>query len=283
MRWAAPLLVLASLWLTACGERMDCSNAVTVLAEAAGDALTCGEAAQVADYMHILAARGPSGSERERVVRWVGSAFTADPVGTRALLAAVVEAGRELEALTGLEGAERRARLIWETKQGRGVIRPEHGDAWAVLDKALGVWAMDDATQLALTEMDIEAWLRYASLCRQVQGGGTLALSVSDRVQLYRLAQERFQGGGRAEQVALVALGPYWGQIREGWEMASYERQQAWIAAAPLPPPMTANSLAYAETILRSDLAAHARVMHERIGPFTMVKGRPAFAQPREP
>lgn len=271
----APLL---AVFLAACGgPTVDCSDPSTVVAEAAGEQLTCAEASRVPDFIHVLAGRGPSAVERKRVVAWVGDRFRADPDATRAWLASIAASGRELEGLTGLEGARRRAHVVWEAEQGRGVIAPEHGVAYTVQDGALAVWASDDEAELALTEMDIEGWLHYASLCREVQGGGPLRLSVADRVQVYRMAQERFEGGTLADKVALVSFGPYWGQIKEGWQMASYERQQAWIAAAPLPPPMTATSLGYTDTILQSDLQRHATVLHERIGPFTMVKGRPAF------
>lgn len=263
--------------LLACGSGVDCADPEGVVATAGDRVLTCGEADDVVDYIHVLAGRRPSTVERDRVVRDLDARFRSDPAGVEAWIDALTLAGREIEALRGTAGAERRARLVWEAHTGRGLIRPEHGMAHTVQVAALAVWSSHDAETIALTEADIEAWIRYASLCREVQGAGPLRLSVADRVTVYGMIQERFASGSREDRVALVAFGPYWEQVKEGWHMASYERQQAWIGAAPLPPPMTASSLGYAEALLSGNLVEHAWTLHETLGPFTMVKGRPAF------
>jgi hypothetical protein len=66
----------------------------------------------------------------------------------------------------------------------------------------------------------------------------------------------------------MSAVGGWWSQVRESWARASYDEQRAWIAAAPLPPPMTATSLGYAEAVFDGDVALHARVLAEKLGPF---------------
>lgn len=271
------ILVLLALLSGCGGARVDCSDPTRVAAKAGEEQLVCSEATQVADYLHLLAGRALTREQRDRVVQGVAGWFEKDPVAARKWLDEIETSGRAIEGLTGLQGAERRGELVWQAIRGEGLVRPEHDAIWTVQQTALAVWAQDDDERLALTEMDIEGWLHYASLCREVQGGGPLRLSVADRVQVYRMIQAAFESGSREEQIALLAIGPYWSQIREGWQMASYERQQSWIQAAPLPPPMTATSLGYTEALLQGDLVKHARVLHERIGPFTMVKGRPAF------
>jgi hypothetical protein len=79
---------------------------------------------------------------------------------------------------------------------------------------------------------------------------------------------DRFSTGSRADKVAIAALGPIWGSVKERWQSASYDQQQAWIAAAPLPPPMTATSLGYADAIFAGDVARHVQVLNEVLGPF---------------
>ena len=91
---------------------------------------------------------------------------------------------------------------------------------------------------------------------------------MADRQQLYQRLQKRWEDGTRADLTALVALGAYWGQARRAWAGSSYERQQGWIAKAPLPPPMTASSVEYGEAVFQGDLSRHAAVFHQALGPF---------------
>ena len=183
-------------------------------------------------------------------------------------MAEVGEAVRGLEGQRGIDGAEKRASAIYDTVEGSGLITPEDGEIWSVVKFRISVWARDHEEKLALTEADIEGWIFYASLCREAQGGGTLRLSVADRQQLYKALQKRWEEGSRADLTALAAMGPFWPQVRRGWSGASYERQQAWISKAPLPPPMTASSVDYAGAVFREDLSRHVSVLHGEIGPF---------------
>lgn len=271
------MILLALALLAGCGARIDCSDPEALAAEHLDQRLSCEEAGRGVAYLQLLAGRPLTDPQRDRILRAIVASFRKDPQGTRDWLEALRVEGRAVEGGAGMEGAERRGTRVWRAVAGDGF--PEHADLRAARDEALAVWARDDEERLALTEMDIEGWIHYASLCREVQGGGPLRLSLSDRVQVYRMVRTAFEEGSREEQIALLAIGPYWGQIREGWQMASYERQQAWIAAAPLPPPMTATSLGYLEAVLRGDLPRHAEVLHRQIGPFTMVKGRPVFSE----
>jgi len=81
-------------------------------------------------------------------------------------------------------------------------------------------------------------------------------------------APDRYDAGSREEKVALSAIGAFWPEVRKVWRAVPYERQQAWVAAAPLPPPMVATSKGYLSTLLEGNVAAHARVLHESLGPF---------------
>lgn len=271
------MILLALALLAGCGSRIDCSDPEATAAEHGELQLSCAEANLAVDHLQLLAGRPLTEPQRQKLLRAVAAAFRGDVRGTREWVRALPVQGRSIEAASGLEGAERRGTHAWLAAKGEGL--PPNPDLRAVYAEALAVWARDDEEQLALTEMDIEGWIHYASLCREVQGGGPLRLSVADRVQVYRMVQTAFEEGTRAEQLALLAVGPYWAQIREGWQMASYERQQAWIAAAPLPPPMTATSLGYVEALLQGDLRRHVDVLHRKIGPFTMVRGRPVFSE----
>ncbi len=131
-------------------------------------------------------------------------------------------------------------------------------------------WTADDEERLSLSEVDIEGWILYGSLCREAQGAPVLKLSVADRVHVYRQLQERFQAAPREEQVAMVSLGAFWEPVRGAWSMATYKQQQGWIAAAPLPPAMTATSLGYATTLYEGDLTRHATVLHHHLGPLPL-------------
>ncbi len=264
--------------LTACKPDPACKSPDEVLAVAAGDRLTCGEAEIVPRYLVRLSARELNAGDRLLVLREVGASFEADPKGTRAWLSAVAGAGNTLEGLLGLEAAERRGAAVWLAGKGQGVIGSDREDLWNLELRALSIWTSDDAEGLALTEVDIEGWLRYVSLCREAQGGAPLRLSIADRTLVYKEIADVFHAGSRAEKVALLAIGPYWPQLRAAWQAAPYELQQAWIAAAPLPPPMTATSLGYAEAILRGDVRRHVDVLHERLGPLALGWHEPPFA-----
>jgi hypothetical protein len=97
-----------------------------------------------------------------------------------------------------------------------------------------------------------------------------LRISVADRVAVYRMLVDRFTTGTRSDRIGMSAIGGYWPAIRAAWIEASYVDQREWIGAAPLPPPMTATSLGYAEAVFAGDVAAHAQVAIEHLGPFTV-------------
>ncbi|HMV67022.1 MAG TPA: hypothetical protein PKA64_09240, partial [Myxococcota bacterium] len=160
---------------------------------------------------------------------------------------------------------------VWALDHDGGALA---GPAWAraraVITDAVAVWSHDDAERLSLTEMDIEGWVRLASLCREVQGGPPLRVSIADRVELYHVARDRFTTGSPADRRALVAVGPYWSQVRNVWKAAAAERQQAWISRAPLPPPMTTESSGYFKAVLGGDVEGLVRSVYDVLGPFRM-------------
>ena len=90
---------------------------------------------------------------------------------------------------------------------------------------------------------------------------------------------DRFEAGSRDERLALVSLGPFWGQIQERWQAVPYERQQKWIAAAPLPPPMTATSLGYLQAVVEGSVVQHVASVHDVLGPFSLNRGPRVFAE----
>ena len=136
---------------------------------------------------------------------------------------------------------------------------------------------MSEPARVALTEADVEAWINYASLCREVQGGTPLRISVAARVGVYRDIRTRFETATAAEQVAMASLGATWPQVERAWRLADYEGQQAWIAAAPLPGPMTGRSGDYARTIVQGDVTGHVQALEVHFGPFTATADLPMF------
>jgi hypothetical protein len=263
--WAS-LLFGVILW--GCSSPPTCGSSDDVLAQQGQEQLRCAEARVVTRYIQLLAGRPPTARERTRVWSSVRSRWNENPSSASAWLAQMGETVDALEGMKGIDGAERRSQEVYTFIEGSGHIRPDDRDLWAVAKFRISVWARQHDEKLALTESDIEGWVFYASLCREAQGGGTMRLSVADRQQIYKGVQGRWERGTRSELTALVAMGPFWSQARRGWKGASYERQQAWISKAPLPPPMTATSVAYADAIIDGDVSRHVAVLHDAIGPF---------------
>lgn len=262
-------LLLAAL--AGCSPAVDCSTTDNVLAEVDGRSLTCEEGADVVDWLEVLAGRPlPAQGDRELVLAEVAKRFRADPDAATAWLQRVRDDGGTLANAVGLEGAVARSHLVWLTDHGDGPIGPDDGKLWNLQQRALSVWTKDDGEQLAVTEADLEGWIRYASLCREAQGGGGLRISLSDRVTAYQTLIDRFGGADRATQIAMGSMGTVWPQVVDAWAVASYDRQQAWIAAAPLPPPMTASSLGYFEAVVQGDVVGHATQLQEWLGPFSV-------------
>ncbi|MEZ4238943.1 MAG: hypothetical protein R3F59_22885 [Myxococcota bacterium] len=279
----AVLALIVSLW--GCRSTPDCTDPSASVVEVDGRALQCEQANEVVDYIELLAGRRLLQGDRPAAMRALRDKFQADPEGTLAWIGQVKAAGAALAPQYGLHAAEARAEAVWTAQHGDGLVRPSDEALFKVQKRALGVWSHDDATKLAVTESDLEAWIHYASLCREAQGGGVLRISVADRVTVYKDLIARFDEGQRPNQIALASMGPVWLQVQDAWQSASYERQQRWIAAAPLPPPMTATSLGYAEAVFEGNLWQHASVLHDVLGPFLV--GRPedfgVEAQPPPP
>ncbi len=263
--------LLALSGLLGCGPKVDCADPASPLAEVDGQVLTCAEGAEIVEWMQILGGRPlPARGDGELAQAAVAMGFVADPAATRGWMGAVRERGAALAVRTGLDAAEARSREVWLADRGEGLVGPDDGWLWNLQQRTLSVWTKDDEEQLALTESDLEGWIRYASLCREAQGGGVVRVSVADRVTVYQMLIDRFDAADRANQVALASLGPVWPQVVDAWAAAPYEQQQAWIAAAPLPPPMTATSLAYVGAVFEGDLVRHARALQEVLGPFSV-------------
>ena len=261
-------MIALAILLIGCGGSVDCADPATVAAQQGELVLTCEQASTVGDYVEAIAGRPLVSGDDGLVVSAVARRFSADPAGTLAWVESVRAALVDLQSRAGLDLAEARSGRAWAAQAGLDLVRSTDGDAWNVQDRALSIWTQDDEERLALTEADIEAWIRYASLCREVQGGDTLRISVADRVTVYRILMDRFDAGDRATQVALSGFGPHWNLIRDAWQAAPYEVQQAWVAAAPLPPPMTATSKAYLEALIAGDLPGHVQALNDTLGPF---------------
>ena len=256
--------------LCAFGCRMGVNDCVSPEAELVAHAtqpLTCEDASVVLAYLELLTLE-PLGSEaRQGVYQDVGRRFKAAPEDTRKWLAEVKQQHDD-RFRTGWAGAENYATRLHEARAGNDVLGGSEEPIGELLQAEVVVWAQDPDEKLLLTERAIEGWIHYASLCREVQGAGVLRVSVSDRVRMYRDLKLRFEFGSRQEKIALAALGPYWHQIEKAWQGAPYSQQQAWMAAAPLPPPMVATSLGYAQQIIEGDVVAHFRSLDEHFGPL---------------
>ena len=267
MRTLLPALTL----LVACGgEEPLCKADGAQVAAVGTRALTCEEADAALDYIAVIAARSVPSADKQTVYRALGERFTRDPEGTLADLAEARDATAELMRLTGIEAAERRAQRVFESAKGRGPLVGVADGVRSTLDRTARLWVSDEETGLAITELDVEGWLFYGSLCREVQGAGPLKLSIADRVPAYRVVEDQFRDGERAQQVTIAAMGPFWLDVKDRWRAASYDTQQRWISSAPLPPPMTASSLGYFEAVMGQPAEAHARALHGVLGPLRL-------------
>lgn len=264
------LLLALSTAALGCGgpPRVICEAPEQVLAQVDAALLACTDVDQAVRYIELAAARPMDRADRERVAGVLADAFRANPTGTTERIDKarhVVGAVAALEPLG--DKLARRATTAWEIHKGQGAFAGLEEMA-AIEKRALAVWSFDDTEKLALTESDIEGWLSYASLCREVQGGTPLRISVADRLVAYKIVQDRWESADRTGKLGLVGLGGVWSGVTETWQDATYDEQQAWIRSAPLPPPMTATSLAYLEAVLEGDVGLHARTLHAMLGPF---------------
>lgn len=231
--------------------------------------LSCAEAEVAVRYVNVLAGRPMERADRNLILKDLAAAWPADPDGVRGTLEGLSATVQELGALRGLEAAEARSRTAWEDLNAESHLDP-FPQARRVLSRRVAVWASDEEQRLVLTESDIEGWISYASLCREVQHGGPLRLSVAQREGVYRDLRVRFKSLDREDQIAMAAMGPFWAGITHRWKAASYEEQQGWVQAAPLPPSMTATSLGYAEVVFGISPRASATALHDSLGPFRL-------------
>lgn len=235
------------------------------------EGVACADARGGITYLELLAARALDPDARQRVLRELRARAAEDRGQVEAALADAGLALAALAELSGLELAETRSRMAWGALHGAGAFPEASFPVTAgVLRLAVAPWSQDDALQLVLTEMDVEGWIRYASLAREVQGGEPLRVSMADRVSIYRTVRTRWAELDAAGKIGLVSFGAFWPAVRSRWLAASYERQQGWIHAAPLPPPMTGTSTAYVEALTAGSPAAHARAFHAALGPLGM-------------
>lgn len=267
-RWARLWVLGLAVSLAACGsDPAPCRVSSGDLVE--GE-VPCSAAHEVKRYVERLAARPLAASQRDALMRALAADHAADAQGAAARRDRAAAALAPLDAAkTPVGFATARGAAAWDALKGDGPY-PEatQPDLHRAVKRAIAPWSTDDAQRLVLGSMDIEAWLHYASLCREAQGGGPLATSVSDRAAVYQRVRDRFDAGTPDERVAMLALGPYWASVKSRWKAAPYEAQQAWIRAAPLPAPMTGRSIEYVDAVLATPLARHVSALHEAIGPL---------------
>lgn len=264
-------MIAALAALFACSSVPDCRDPTATLTTHAGHALTCGDALLLHDYVEALAARPISNADRALGLGLIAERFVADADATRRWIEQARSGGEALEQRVGAAAYEDRGTRVWLADHGEDVVRAQDEVLWNIQSRALSVWAKDDEEKLAVTEADLEGWIRFASLCREAQGGGVLRISVADRLQVYRSLIDRFETSERADQIAFLEIGGGWTQTSERWKRADFDEQQAWIAAAALPPPMTATSLGYAEAVFAQPLAPQAAAIEQSLGPPRVV------------
>ena len=253
--------------LGGCGPRaVDCTDPSAKVTEVGEHTLSCEQVAYVETWVELLSGRSLRPAVSDDLQKAVVASFSADPVDTLARVERMRLGAGDLRIQTGLESAETRSRALFSESREGSILPGE--EARGILKTSAKLWTVHASDGLALSEIDIEGWLLYASLCHEVQGGRPLRVSVGDRVALYSGVKERFEEGDTSERIALVGMGVFWIGVRERWKAAPYETQQAWIKAAPLPPPMTATTLGYLDTIVQGDVAAHSRELHGLLGPL---------------
>jgi hypothetical protein len=265
---AAPLVLLA-LALVGCGTNPLCPTAEGTVRE--GGEVTCVDVAPVVETAALLAARPLTEGQRRALLAAIGEREAADAAEARALLGRVAAWRAGLAAMAPRDAAVERSRELFRLERGEGLLP---GAGWegarsAVLSAA-AVWEVAADDGVVLTEMDVEGMIRLASLCREVQGGSPLLVSVADRVGLYQAVRQRFTGAPPEVRRAMIAVGPFWASARDAWRSAPPEVQQAWIAEAPLPPSMTTDSPGYVRAVMDVPLDRLVGSLHERIGPLAM-------------
>lgn len=232
--------------------------------------LTCADAVVVPHLVERIAGRPLTANDRDAVFADVAQAFRADPKATHARIEDARDGLGVLSGLSGLDGARRRAVMEYEALHGDGLLAGWPEDVRTTTARAVSEWARSDPERVVLAESDIEGFLRYASLCREVQAGGALRLSIADRSTVYSALVKRFNEGSEADRTAILGIGSGFWAAKGAWTDASYDVQQEFAHGAPLPPPMTANSVDYALAIVAGDLPAHAANLHAALGPLAI-------------
>ena len=248
----------------------ECSSPEQAVEVVASETLTCADVDRVRGYAEVLAARRIEKNQRARMASGLRARFVAAPKATRAELNDVASRVEELKGLTGQAAAAQRGRFVREWLDEQGPF----SDAGAILrnpvSNAIASWSRPEGSPWVLTEMDIEGWIRLASLCREVQGAGPLRVSIADRETIYREMRARFRLLDHDQQLAVISVGPFWKGVQSRWQSASYVEQQAWIQTTPLPPPMTSTSLGYFQGVQELNPRRMADALHSNLGPFRL-------------
>lgn len=176
-----------------------------------------------------------------------------------------------LEGLAGIDGARIRSEHTYAALARTGTFAGAPAEVGTVLGRSVSEWARSDEERLVLSESDIEGFLRYASLCREVQSGGPLRLSIGDRGVVYQALVKRFNEGTIQDRTSMLAIGAGYWALKDEWTTASYDRQREFAVGAPLPPPMTVTSVDYTLAIVAGDLPAHAANLHATLGPLAIL------------
>jgi len=267
-------LAVSIVTLGACTEAPICpSDEGTVTTQSP---LTCAATRPAVRYAERLAAR-PLTALQARKLRLALAAWAErDPDAVTAAIAAASAEDALLMATAGPEAAMARMGAVDAVVGGRAgpFAGPEAAEVRTAISESLAIWASSGG--LHLTEMDVEGWIRLASLCREVQGGTSLKLSIADRVSAYRAVVAAFEASDEPTRRAMLAVGPVWPSIKARWQAGNYDVQQGWIASAPLPGPMEGVSLDYLNAVLSVDRAALVRSVHQALGPLRLgVAGEP--------
>lgn len=264
---------VAPAFLAGCSylEAPACTNPTDTVV----DGLSCADAEPAEIWVERLSGRALPSVQRSGLYEAIGAEYRADPEGTRRHLAAANAEVTALGLLTGTAGAEERSHRVWAALRSESVFPKDSAVVGTTLARAVSVWASADDEHLILSEADIEGYIHYASLCREVQAGGALKLSIADRVSAYDVVVRRFKSGTPEDRAALLSLGSSWASLHDRWQEVPYEDQQAFIKGAPLPPPMTASSLGYFEALTEGDVVGHARNLHATLGPLAIAEMEP--------
>ena len=106
--------------------------------------------------------------------------------------------------MKGADQARQRSHLAYLAVTERGLFTSDDEPIFGIQNRSIAVWSRSEDHELVLTESDIEGWIFYTSLCREVQSAGPLRLSVADRRRVNRARPARVDHGN------FVDLGMLW-------------------------------------------------------------------------